>query len=138
LAINCAGLTETLVGSQLFGRARGAFTGAVGDHQGVLKAAEGGTLLLDEIGDLPLDIQGNLLRVLEEKEVTRLGENTPRKIDVRILAATHRDLTAASSCFCCAGEIIWVIAAFESESVVSYVDAYPVIYRSYQTRHNAR
>ena len=92
LAINCAGLTETLVGSQLFGHARGSFTGAVSDHQGVLEAARGGTLLLDEIGDLPLDIQGNLLRVLQEREITRLGENTPRKIDVRILAATHRDL----------------------------------------------
>ena len=93
LAVNCAGLTDTLVGSQLFGHARGAFTGAVGDHQGVLEAAEGGTLLLDEIGDIPLDIQGSLLRVLQEREVTRLGENNPRKIDVRILAATHRDLS---------------------------------------------
>ena len=92
LALNCAGLTDTLVGSQLFGHVRGAFTGAVSDHQGVLEAADGGTLLLDEIGDLPLDIQGSLLRVLQEKEVTRLGENTPRKVDVRILAATHRDL----------------------------------------------
>ncbi len=93
LAINCAGLTDTLVGSQLFGYVRGAFTGAVSDRQGVLEAADGGTLLLDEIGDLPLDIQGSLLRVLQEKEVTRLGENTPRKVDVRILAATHRDLS---------------------------------------------
>jgi len=93
LALNCAGLTDSLVGSQLFGHVRGAFTGAVSDHQGVLEAADGGTLLLDEIGDISLDIQGTLLRVLQEKEVTRLGENTPRKVDVRILAATHRDLS---------------------------------------------
>lgn len=93
LALNCAGLTDTLVGSQLFGHVRGAFTGAISDHQGVLEAANGGTLLLYEIGDLPLDIQVSLLRVLKEKEVTRLGENTPRKVDVRILAATRRDLS---------------------------------------------
>jgi DNA-binding NtrC family response regulator len=92
LAVNCAGLTESLVGSQLFGHKRGSFTGAVEDHKGLLEAASGGTLLLDEIGDIPVGIQASLLRVLQEKEVTRLGETQPRKIDVRILAATHRDL----------------------------------------------
>ena len=94
VAVNCAGLTDSLIGSQLFGHRRGAFTGAVEDHQGFLEAAAGGTLLLDEIGDVPMSIQTSLLRVLQEKEITRLGETTPRKVDVRILAATHRDLNA--------------------------------------------
>ena len=71
---------------------RGAFTGAVADHQGFFEAANGGTLFLDEIGDLPLSMQTSLLRVLQEREITRLGESRPRKIDVRILTATHRHL----------------------------------------------
>jgi PAS domain S-box-containing protein len=92
LAVNCAGLTESLLASQLFGHKRGAFTGAVADQQGVFEAAHGGTLFLDEIGDIPLTVQTSLLRVLQEREITRLGEARPRKVDVRILAATHRNL----------------------------------------------
>jgi PAS domain S-box-containing protein len=92
IAVNCAGLTETLVTSQLFGHKRGAFTGAVADQVGVFEAANEGTLFLDEIGDMPLTVQTTLLRVLQEKEITRLGESTPRKINVRVIAATHRDL----------------------------------------------
>jgi PAS domain S-box-containing protein len=92
IAVNCAGLTDSLISSQLFGHRRGAFTGAVEDHQGFLEAADGGTLLLDEIGDIPLNVQANLLRFLQEREITRLGDSTPRTVDVRILAATHRDL----------------------------------------------
>ena len=92
IAVNCAGLTDSLISSQLFGHRRGAFTGAVEDHQGFLEAADGGTLLLDEVGDIPLNIQASLLRFLQEREITPLGESTPRKVDVRILAATHRDL----------------------------------------------
>jgi PAS domain S-box-containing protein len=97
IAVNCAGLTESLLASQLFGHKRGAFTGAVADHQGLFAAANGGTLFLDEIGDIPLSVQTNLLRVLQEREITRLGEATPRKIDVRIVAATHQNLQAAVS-----------------------------------------
>ena len=93
VAMNCAGLTEPLLGSQLFGHKRGAFTGAIEDHQGLLEAANGGTLLLDEIGDIPMTVQNQLLRVLQEREITRLGESRPRKIDVRVLAATHRSLS---------------------------------------------
>ena len=93
IAVNCAGLTESLLSSQLFGHKRGAFTGAIEDHQGLLEAANGGTLLLDEIGDIPLTVQNQLLRVLQEREITRLGESRPRKIDVRVLAATHRSLS---------------------------------------------
>jgi DNA-binding NtrC family response regulator len=97
IAVNCAGLTESLLASQLFGHKRGAFTGAVADHQGLFAAANGGTLFLDEIGDIPLSVQTNLLRVLQEREITRLGEAIPRKIDVRIVAATHQNLQAAVS-----------------------------------------
>jgi PAS domain S-box-containing protein len=92
IAVNCAGLTESLLASQLFGHKRGAFTGAVADQVGLLEAATGGTLFLDEIGDMPMNIQTSLLRVLQEKEITRLGESAPRKIDVRVIAATNRDL----------------------------------------------
>jgi sigma-54 dependent transcriptional regulator, acetoin dehydrogenase operon transcriptional activator AcoR len=93
IAVNCAGLTESLLGSQLFGHRRGAFTGAIEDHQGLFEAANGGTLFLDEIGDIPMTVQNQLLRVLQEREIVRLGESKPRKIDVRVLAATHRTLS---------------------------------------------
>lgn len=92
VAINCAGLTESLLTSQLFGHKKGSFTGAVADQQGLFEAAQGGTLFLDEIGDMPPAVQASLLRVVQEREITRIGETRPRKIDVRIVAATHRDL----------------------------------------------
>ena len=92
VAVNSAGLTDSLLGSQLFGHKRGAFTGAIEDHKGVFEAANGGTLFLDEIGDVPLNMQTALLRVLQEREIVRLGESRPRKIDVRVLAATHHNL----------------------------------------------
>jgi transcriptional regulator with GAF, ATPase, and Fis domain len=92
VTVNCAALTESLAASELFGHKRGAFTGAVGDHNGVFEAAAGGVILLDEIGDIPRSQQPFLLRVLEEREVTRVGETTPRKIDVRVLAASNRSL----------------------------------------------
>ena len=92
LAVNCAGLTESLLGSQLFGHKKGAFTGANSDHRGFFESAHGGTIFLDEIGDMPSPVQTSLLRVLQEKEITRLGESQPRKVDVRIICATHHDL----------------------------------------------
>jgi len=92
IAVNCAGLTESILGSQLFGHRRGAFTGAIADQEGLFEAAHGGTLFLDEIGDVAMPIQSALLRVLQEREVTRIGDTRPRKVDVRILAATNRDL----------------------------------------------
>ena len=92
VAVNCAALDPDLAASQLFGHRSGAFTGASEDRAGYFEAADGGTLFLDEIGDIPLDTQRQLLRVLEEEAVTRLGETEPRPVDVRIVAATHRDL----------------------------------------------
>ena len=92
LAGNCAGLTESLLDSQLFGHRKGAFTGAHSDHRGFFESAQGGTIFMDEIGDMPAPVQTSLLRVLQEKEITRLGESQPRKVDVRIVCATHQNL----------------------------------------------
>jgi transcriptional regulator with GAF, ATPase, and Fis domain len=92
IPVNCAGLTESILGSQLFGHVKGAFTGATGDQVGLFEAANGGTIFLDEIGDVSSQIQSALLRVLQEKEITRLGETQPRKVDVRIITATNQNL----------------------------------------------
>ncbi len=93
--VNCAALPPTLIESELFGHARGAFTGAVGTRQGRFELAHHGTLFLDEIGDLPPELQTKLLRVLQEGAFERLGSSTTQKVDVRIIAATHRDLAKA-------------------------------------------
>jgi len=92
IAANCAGLTESILGSELFGHVKGAFTGAISDRQGLFEAAVGGTLFLDEIGDVAAPVQAALLRAVQEKEITRLGETRPRKVDVRIVTATNRSL----------------------------------------------
>lgn len=90
--VNCGGLSETLIASQLFGHRRGSFTGAVADHKGFFETAHGGTIFLDEIGDVPPAVQVALLRVLQEREVLRVGDSVPRKVDVRVIAATNRNL----------------------------------------------
>ncbi|TLD69538.1 sigma-54-dependent Fis family transcriptional regulator [Phragmitibacter flavus] len=95
ITVNCPSLSKELLESELFGHVRGAFTGAMKDHWGKVKAAEGGTLFLDEIGELPLEIQPKLLRLLQDREYERVGENVTRSGDVRIIAATNRDLSEA-------------------------------------------
>jgi len=92
IPFNCTAAPADLIESLLFGHRKGAFTGAHTDHEGLIRAAEGGTLFLDEIGDLPLALQPKLLRFLQEGEVHTLGERAPRKVNVRVLAATHKDL----------------------------------------------
>ena len=97
IKVNCAAIPRELFDSEFFGHSRGGFTGAVRDRMGRFELADGGTLFLDEIGEIPIDLQSKLLRVLQEGELTRIGEEKTRQVNVRIIAATHRDLRAESA-----------------------------------------
>ena len=97
IAVNCAAIPESLIEAELFGHEKGAFTGAVGSRAGLVESADSGTLFLDEIGELPHQAQGRLLRVLQEGEIRRIGSSQSRRVDIRLVAATHRDLKALVS-----------------------------------------
>ena len=92
VTVNCAAITETLLESELFGHARGSFTGAVSARKGLMEEADGGTFFFDEIAETPLSFQAKLLRAIQENEIRRVGENKPIKVDVRIIAATNQNL----------------------------------------------
>ena len=115
VAINCAAIPETLIENELFGHERGAFTGATDRRQGKFELASGGTVFLDEIGELPLGVQGKLLRAIEEKVVDRIGGSAPVAVDVRVVAATNKDLKAAVDNGQFRGDLFFRLAVFPIE-----------------------
>ena len=115
VAINCAAIPETLIENELFGHERGAFTGANDRRQGKFELAAGGTVFLDEIGELPLGVQGKLLRAIEEKVVDRIGGRAPVAVDVRVVAATNKDLKSAVEGGEFRGDLFFRLAVFPIE-----------------------
>ena len=115
VAVNCGALSETLLESELFGHRRGAFTGAIVDKKGLFEVADGGTIFLDEIGDMPPLMQVKLLRALQEGEILPVGDTTPRRVDVRVISATHRDLEAAVTAERFRPDLYYRLSAFPIE-----------------------
>lgn len=112
VAVNCAALPESLLESELFGHRRGAFTGATQDQKGLFEAAGGGTIFLDEIGEMPAAMQAKLLRVLQEGEIVRIGETQPRRVDVRVVSATNRSLEAQVEAGVMRPDLFYRLSAF--------------------------
>jgi transcriptional regulator with PAS, ATPase and Fis domain len=112
LAVNCAAVSETLLESELFGHRRGSFTGATHDQPGLFEAAGGGTILLDEVGEMPPTMQAKMLRVVQEGEIIPVGDTRPRRVDVRIISATNRDLSGAVDAGSFRQDLYYRLAAF--------------------------
>lgn len=140
VAINCGAMAATLVESQLFGHERGAFTGAHGASLGVFRAAHGGVVFLDEIGEMPLDLQPRLLRVLQEREVTPIGSCERHPVDVQVLAATNRDLRAAVRGGCFREDLLYRLNTIEIDvpPLRDCVDDIPLFLGEFSQRLAAR
>ena len=139
VAVNCAALPEAMLEAILFGHERGAFTGAAGDSLGLFRAAQGGTLLLDEVGELPASLQAKLLRALQEREVLPLGATRPVPVDVRIIAATNRDLAGEVAAGRLREDLYWRLAVFPLRvaSLAERPADIPVIAAALLLRHGA-
>jgi DNA-binding NtrC family response regulator len=129
VALNCAAIPEALLEAELFGHTRGAFTGAVQGRVGRIEAAQGGTLFLDEIGEMPLPLQAKLLRFVECGELQRVGENEPVRVDVRIVAATHRSLAALAAEGAFRADLYYRLAVFliRTPALVSHKEDLPLL-----------
>src|SRR6185312_12114934 len=140
VALNCAAIPETLLEAELFGHTRGAFTGAVQGRVGRIEAAQGGTLFLDEIGEMPLALQSKLLRFVEVGELQRVGENDPVKVDVRIVAATHRPLAQLASKGSFRADLYYRLAVFliRTPSLESHREDLPGLIAHFLARQSER
>jgi transcriptional regulator with GAF, ATPase, and Fis domain len=129
VALNCAAIPETLLEAELFGHTRGAFTGAVQGRVGRIEAADGGTLFLDEIGEMPLSVQAKLLRFVQSGELQRVGDNQTVKVDVRIVAATHRPLAQHAQSGAFRADLYYRLAVFliRTPSLAEHIDDLPVL-----------
>jgi DNA-binding NtrC family response regulator len=129
VALNCAAIPEALLEAELFGHTRGAFTGAVQGRVGRIEAAQGGTLFLDEIGEMPLPLQAKLLRFVECGELQRVGDNEPVRVDVRIVAATHRSLAALAAEGAFRADLYYRLAVFliKTPALVSHKEDVPLL-----------
>src|SRR6185436_12514446 len=140
IAINCAAITETLLESELFGHEKGAFTGAIGLKKGKLELAEGGTLFLYEIGELPTTLQAKLLRALQEREFEPVGGTRPIRVDFRLIAATNRDLEAAVTAGGFRQDLFYRlnVVTLSLPALRDRLDDLPLLVDSFARKHAAR